>query len=132
MARVFPLLAAVCRKEPRPGRRKSLSPRTNISHAIRKNQPPATDIMEFQTMPIVENGRSSSMKRCQGTEAIDDGGFAEIAGNRFQRGIKTEGDVPHLPGKNEDDGADFDAQLPVRNERHHGEHDARKKTQHRD
>ena len=54
MDRVSPALAAVCRYEPKPGRRKSLSPRTNISQAIRKNQPPATDIMEFQTNPIAE------------------------------------------------------------------------------
>src|SRR5260370_228897 len=58
IARVLPLLAAVCRKEPRPGSRKSRLPRTNISQAIRKNQPPATDIMEFHTRPIVEKGRS--------------------------------------------------------------------------
>src|SRR2546422_4752438 len=58
IARVLPWLAAVWRKEPRPGRRKSRFPSTNISQAIRKNQPPATDIMEFQTSPIVENGRS--------------------------------------------------------------------------
>ena len=41
----MPLLAAVCKNDPRPGRRKSLSPNTNISQAIRKNHPPATDII---------------------------------------------------------------------------------------
>ena len=49
MAVPLPVLAAVCRKLPRPGRRKSRWPSTNISQAIRKNQPPATETMEFQT-----------------------------------------------------------------------------------
>src|SRR5215471_19605302 len=64
MARVSPALAAVCRYEPNPGRRKSRFPRTNISHAIRKNQPPATDIMEFQTKPMTEKGSSIWVNRC--------------------------------------------------------------------
>src|SRR5271154_2962286 len=64
IARLFPLLAAVCRSEPSPGNRKSLSPSTNISQAIRKNHPPATDIIEFQTSPIVEKGRSNSVNLC--------------------------------------------------------------------
>src|ERR1035437_3282951 len=46
--RVAPALDAVCRYEPRPGRRRSLFPRTNISQTIRENQPAATDIIEFQ------------------------------------------------------------------------------------
>src|ERR1700722_13564116 len=65
IACVSPVLAAVCRYEPRPGRRKSRSPRTNISQAIRKNHPPATDTIEFQTSPIAEYGNSSCQKRCQ-------------------------------------------------------------------
>lgn len=32
---------------------------------MRKNQPPATDIIEFHTRPIVENGKSNSMNLCQ-------------------------------------------------------------------
>ena len=52
MLGVSPALAAVCRYEPSPGRRKSLEPSTNISHAMRKNQPPATDIIEFHTSPM--------------------------------------------------------------------------------
>ena len=52
IARVSPALAAVWRYEPRPGRRRSRFPKTNISQAIRKNQAPATDIMEFQISPM--------------------------------------------------------------------------------
>ncbi len=52
MLGVSPALAAVCRYEPSPGRRKSFDPSTNISHAIRKNHPPATDIIEFHTRPM--------------------------------------------------------------------------------
>src|ERR1700733_7420098 len=60
-----PVLAAVCKKEPRPGRRKSRSPRTNISQAIKKNHPPATETIEFHTSPIAEYGNSNCQKRCQ-------------------------------------------------------------------
>ncbi len=52
MLGVSPALAAVWRYEPSPGRRKSFEPSTNISQAIRKNQPPATDIIEFHTSPM--------------------------------------------------------------------------------
>ncbi len=54
IARVFPTFAAVCRYEPRPGKRKSRFPSVNISQAIKKNQPPATDIIEFHTSPMTE------------------------------------------------------------------------------
>ena len=54
IARVFPTFAAVCKYEPRPGKRKSRFPSVNISQAIRKNQPPATDIIEFHTSPMIE------------------------------------------------------------------------------
>src|ERR1700723_1912089 len=64
IACVSPVLAAVCRYEPNPGRRKSRSPNTNISQAIRKNHPPATETIEFQTRPIAEYGSSSCQKRC--------------------------------------------------------------------
>ncbi len=64
IARVFPAFAAVCRYEPRPGRRKSRFPSVNISQAIRKNQPPATDIIEFHTSPMMEYGNSICVKRC--------------------------------------------------------------------
>src|SRR5579872_6733999 len=61
---VSPLLAAVCRYEPKPGRRKSRVPSTNISQAISANQPPATDIIEFQTKPMAAKGNSTSVNRC--------------------------------------------------------------------
>ena len=49
--------------EPSPASRKSLSPRTNASLTIRKNQPPAMLIMLFHTSPIVENGSSTQVRR---------------------------------------------------------------------
>ena len=52
MERVAPALAAVWRYEPSPGSRRSRYPNVNISHAIRKNQAPATDMMEFQMSPM--------------------------------------------------------------------------------
>ncbi len=45
--------------EPSPGSRKSCVPSTNASLTIRKNHPPAIDIIEFHTSPIVENGSST-------------------------------------------------------------------------
>ena len=53
---VSPAPEARCKYEPRPGRRKSRLFSSNISQAIRKNQPPATDIIEFQTKPMAEYG----------------------------------------------------------------------------
>src|SRR5579871_1569103 len=58
-ARMLPALAAVSKYDPKPGRRKSRLPSVNISHAIKKNHAPATDIMEFHTRPIAEYGNSS-------------------------------------------------------------------------
>src|SRR5207249_2820507 len=132
IARVLPLLAAVSRKEPRPGRRKSRLPRTNISQAMRKNQPPATDIMEFQTRPMVEKGRSSSAKTLPAAETINDGHLVEFTRNGFQRGIKAEGDIPDLAGKDEQDGTELDAELAMRKDGHHGQHDSGQEAEHGD
>src|SRR5580704_17089521 len=68
---VSPALAAVCRYEPRPGKRKSLDPSTNISHTISANHPPATDIIEFHTSPIAEKGNSHRLERLPRAEAVD-------------------------------------------------------------
>jgi hypothetical protein len=57
MDRVAPAFEAVCKYEPRPGSRRSRFPRTNISHTISENQPPATDIIEFQISPMAVCGR---------------------------------------------------------------------------
>ena len=49
--------------EPRPGSRKSCSPSTNASLTIKKNQPPAMDIMLFQRSPVAAKERSSRKNR---------------------------------------------------------------------
>ena len=49
----------------------------------------------------------------------------------FNERIKTERNIPHLPGKNKNDGAEFHAELAVRKQRHHRQHHPRQKTQHR-
>ena len=46
--------------EPTPGSRKSRPPRTNASLTVRKNQPPAIDIIEFQTRPMTADGSSTT------------------------------------------------------------------------
>ncbi len=63
-------------------------------------------------------------------EAEDFCGFVEFARNGFQRGIKTEGDVPDLSGEDEKNRAQLDAELAARKERDHGKHDAGKKAEH--
>src|SRR5216684_2123950 len=65
-------------------------------------------------------------------ETKDDRGFVELAGNGFQRGIKTESDVPDLAREDEQDGTEFDAELAVRKDRDHGEHDSRQEAEHGD
>ncbi len=52
------------RYEPRPGSRRSRFPSTNISQTIKENQPPATDIIEFQIRLIAEYGNSSWRNLC--------------------------------------------------------------------
>ena len=64
IARPSPRATATLMYEPRPGRRKSLSPRTNASLIMRKNQPPAMLIMLFQTSPMALKGSSTQRKRC--------------------------------------------------------------------
>src|SRR6266851_3832033 len=64
-------------------------------------------------------------------ETIDDRGFVEFARNGLQRRIKTEGDVPDLARKDEQDGAEFDAELLVRKDGDHREHDSRQEAEHR-
>ena len=64
-------------------------------------------------------------------EAKDPGGFPELSRQALERGIEAEGHIPHLPGENQQDRAQLNAQLPPRNQRHHGQHHAGQKTQHR-
>ena len=49
--------------EPIPGRRKSRSPSVNASFTVRKNHPPAIDIIEFHTSPIIADDTSTVRKR---------------------------------------------------------------------
>ena len=49
--------------EPMPGSRKSRSPSVNASVTVKKNHPPAIDIMEFHTRPIIDDGTSRVRKR---------------------------------------------------------------------
>src|SRR6202020_2735255 len=57
-------LDAVCKYEPRPGSRRSRFPRTDISQTMRENQPPATDIIEFQIRLMAVSGSSSCTNFC--------------------------------------------------------------------
>src|SRR5882762_6691552 len=65
-------------------------------------------------------------------EPVDDRGFLEFAWNSLQRRIKTKGDVPDLACKDEQNGAELDAELAVRKDRDHGKHDSRQETEHGD
>jgi len=89
------------KKRAEAGEAKVRLPRTNISHAIRKNQPPATDIMEFQTQADGGKGKVELGEALPAAETIDDRGFLEFAWNSLQRRVKTKGDVPDLACKDE-------------------------------
>ena len=65
-------------------------------------------------------------------EMINDGHLVEFTRNGFQRGIKAEGDVPHLARKDEQDGTELDAELAMRKDRHHGQHDSGQEAEHGD
>ncbi len=58
-------------------------------------------------------------------KTIDDRGFVKFARDTLQRGVKTERNVPDLSRKDEQDGAEFHAELAVRKNRNHGQHDSR-------
>jgi hypothetical protein len=66
-----------------------------------------------------------------GAEAVDDGGFAQVARNGFQGRIETESDVPDLAGEDKDDGAELDPKLAAGKNSYHRQHDRGKKTQNR-
>ena len=51
-------------------------------------------------------------------------------GNGLERGVEAEGEIPHLAGEDEQDDAHLDAELMAGNERHHGQHHRRQKTEH--
>ena len=63
MARTSPWSIATLMYEPIPGSRKSWSPSVKASVTVRKNQPPAIDIIEFHTRPIIDDGTSRVRKR---------------------------------------------------------------------
>src|SRR6267143_116465 len=65
-------------------------------------------------------------------ETVDDGDFLELARDGFQRRVETESDVPDLARKDEQNGAELDAELAVRKDRDHGEHDSRQEAEHGD
>ncbi len=65
IARRSPRSIATAMYEPTPGRRKSRSPSVNASLTVRKNQPPAIDIIEFQTRPMTDEESSTVRKRFQ-------------------------------------------------------------------
>src|SRR5229473_4417489 len=58
-------------------------------------------------------------------ETVDDRDFFELARDGLQRRVETESDVPDLAREDEQDGAELDAELAVRKDRDHGEHDSR-------
>src|SRR5467141_2457553 len=65
-------------------------------------------------------------------ETVDDRDFFELARDGFKRRVETESDVPDLAREDEQDGAELDAELAVRKDRDHGEHDSRQEAEHGD
>ena len=62
--------------------------------------------------------------------AIDARRLQHLARNGFERGIEAEGEIPDLAGEDEQDDAHLDAELMAGNERDHGQHHGRQKTEH--
>ncbi len=87
--------------------------------------------MEFQTRPMVGKRKIELDEALPTAEAEDLGGFFQLARFGFQGRVKTEGDVPDLSGENQKDGAELRADLAVRKNRNHGQHDTGKKAEHR-
>ena len=65
------------------------------------------------------------------TQPVDLRGLSHLARNTLQRRVEAERHVPHLPGEDEQDRAHLDADLASRKQRHHRQHDARQKAEHR-
>src|SRR6202171_1479169 len=65
-------------------------------------------------------------------EAVDDRDFIELARDSLQRRVETESDVPDLAREDQQDGAELDAELAVRKDRDHGQHDSRQEAEHWD
>ena len=62
IARWSPFAIATAMYDPTPGRRKSWFPSVKASLTVRKNHPPAMDIIEFHTRPIAEEETSTVRK----------------------------------------------------------------------
>ena len=66
------------------------------------------------------------------SKAVNDRRFIELARDGFQRRVKTESNVPDLAGEDKQNRTELDAELPVRKNRDHGEHDSRQEAEHGD
>jgi hypothetical protein len=109
-------------------------PRTEHEHfASHQKKPSAGN--GHHGVPNEANGGKGQVeldKALPSAEAVDDGGFAQFARLGFERGVKAEGDVPDLPGEDQQDGAQLNANLAVRKNSHHGQHHTGQKTEHWD
>ena len=123
--RVSPLSAAAWRYEPRPGRRKS----PNCSQAIRKNQRSGDRHHGIPNQADGGEWQFDLKKTLPPVKTVNRGGLAHLARNALQRGVKTKCHVPDLSCENEQNSAQFDAQLASRKKRSHGQHHSGKKAQ---
>ena len=64
-----------------------------------------------------------------GGVAVDAGGFEHLFGDGFEGGVEAEGEVPDLAGEDEEDDAEFDAELVAGDEGDHGEDDGREEAE---
>ena len=64
IAGVLPLVDRLVHVRADAGQAVILSPSVKASLTVRKNHPPAIDIIEFQTSPIIAAGTSSSLNVC--------------------------------------------------------------------
>ena len=64
-----------------------------------------------------------------GGVAIDSGSLKHLFGHGLEGGIETKGQVPYLAGEDEEDDAEFDAELVAGDEGDHGEDDGREEAE---
>ncbi len=68
----------------------------------------------------------------QAGEAVDAGGFEQLARDALERRVEAEGEVPDRAGEDEEDSAHLDAELAGGEEGDHGEHDRGQEAEHGD
>src|SRR3979490_2125320 len=132
IARVLPWLPARCRKRAKAGEAKVAI--AEDEHLAGHEKKPAAGDGHHRIPDEADGGKGKIElgEALPAAETVDDRDFFELARDGLQRRVETESDVPDLAREDEQDGAELDAELAVRKDRDHGEHDSRQEAEHGD